>query len=117
MINPWWPLVALAVIQIGDAALCRRPVRFIAECLDDVRFPRRFWRVLAPLKLTAAAGLVVGIWVPSLAVLTAAALVCYFLIAIGIHLRAHDFGRNLFLNASSMLAICAAVLGYTAIMI
>lgn len=114
MINPWWPLVVLAAIQLGDAVLCWRPVRFIAECLNDVHFPRRFWRVLTPLKLAAAAGLVLGIWVPPLAVLTAAALVGYFLVATGMHVRARDFGRNLFLNAIGMLLICGAVLGYVA---
>lgn len=114
MVNPWWPLAVLAVIQAGDAVLCCRPVRFVAECLEDVRFPRRFWRLLPPLKLAAATGLVLGIWVPPLALLTAAALVAYFLVAIGMHLRARDLGRNLFVNATGMLAVCAAVLGYTA---
>lgn len=113
MMIPWWPLAVLAVIQAGDAVLCLRPVRFIEQCLKDVRFPRRYWRVLTPLKLAAAAGLVLGVWVPPLAVLTAAALVAYFLVAIGMHVRARDLGRNLFLNATGMLAVCAAVLGYT----
>lgn len=113
MINPWWPLAVLAAIQAGDAVLCWRPVRFVEKCLEDVHFPRRFWRVLPPLKLAAATGLVLGIWVPVLAVITAAALVGYFLVAIGMHLRARDLGRNLFLNATGMLAVCVAVLGYT----
>lgn len=113
MITPWWPLAVLAAIQATDAALCWRPVRFIEQCLEDVRFPRRYWRVLTPLKLAAAAGLVLGIWVPALAVLTAAALVTYFVVAIAMHLRARDIGRNLLVNATGMLAICAAVLGVT----
>lgn len=113
MINLWWPLVILAAIQACDAVLCWRPVRFVEKCLDDVHFPRRYWKVLTPLKLAAAAGLVAGIWVPPLAVLTAMALVAYFLVAIGMHLRARDFGRNLFLNATAMLAICVAVLSCT----
>lgn len=50
-------------------------------------------------------------WWP-LVVLAATALVAYFLIAIGMHVRARDLGRNLFLNASGMLVICGAVLGY-----
>lgn len=108
-----WPLVALAVIQLGDGILCWKPVRFIADCLRDVGFPRRLWPVLTPVKFAAAAGLVVGIWFQPLAVLTAAALVCYFLAAIGMHVRARDFGRNLFLNATGMLVICVAVLVYT----
>lgn len=110
MIDPWWPLAGLAAIQVADAALCRRPVGFIADCLRDVGFPRRWWPVLTPLKLAAAGGLVAGIWVPWLAVLTSGALVAYFGVAIAMHVRARDLGRNLFLNATGMLAICIAVL-------
>lgn len=108
-----WPLLALAAIQIADGVLCWRPARFIADCLRDVAFPHRLWPVLTPVKFAAAAGLIVGVWVRPLAVLTAAAMVCYFLVAIGMHVRARDLGRNLFLNAIGMLAICAAVLTYT----
>lgn len=57
MIDPWWPVVVLAVIQVGDAAL-------------------------------------------------------YFVIAIGMHVRARDFGRNLFANATGMLVLCTATLVY-----
>jgi len=31
-------------------------------------------------------------------------------VAISMHIRARDFGRNLFLNAAGMLLICAATL-------
>lgn len=110
MIDPWWPLAALAAIQVGDAALCAKPVGFIRDCLLDVRFPRRFWPLLPPIKLAAALGLVIGIWVPQLALLTCVALVCYFLLAIAMHLRARDFGRNLFVNAAGMLALCVGAL-------
>lgn len=110
MIDPWWPPALLALVQIVDAGLCWQPVGFIRDCLLDVGFPPRFWPVLPPLKLAAAAGLITGIWVTPLAVLTCLALVCYFLIAIAMHLRARDFGRNLFLNATGMLALCGATL-------
>lgn len=112
MVDPWWPVVVLAVIQVGDAVLCWKPVAFIRDCLLDVGFPRRFWRVLTPLKLAAAAGLVVGIWFRPLAILTSAALVCYFVVAIGMHVKARDFGRNLFANATGMLVLCTATLVY-----
>jgi DoxX-like family len=113
MVQPWWPLAVLAVIQLGDAAMCVKPVAFIRQCLTDVRFPERFWKLLPPLKVAAAAGLVAGIWVPPLAVLTCSALVCYFVVAVAAHLRARDFGRNLFLNATTMLIICVATLVFT----
>ncbi|WP_328653177.1 DoxX family protein [Micromonospora sp. NBC_00330] len=113
MVQPWWPLALLAVIQLCDAVLCVKPVAFIRKCLIDVRFPERFWKFLPPLKAAAAAGLIVGIWVPPLAVLVSAALVCYFAVAVSAHVRASDFGRNLFLNATAMLVICSATLAFT----
>lgn len=114
MTEGWWALVVLASIQVVDAALCWRPVAFVRDCLLDVRFPQRFWPILTPLKLAAAAGLILGIWVEPLAVLTCAALVGYFLVAIGMHLRARDLGRNLFVNATGMLVVSAGTLGYVA---
>ncbi|MGC4834923.1 DoxX family protein [Micromonospora vinacea] len=113
MVQPWWPLALLAVIQLCDALLCVKPVAFIRQCLTDVRFAERFWKFLPPLKAAAAAGLVVGIWVSPLAVLVSAALVCYFAVAVSAHVRARDFGRNLFLNATAMLVICSATLAFT----
>lgn len=112
MVTPWWPLAGLALIQLVDAAMCLRPAPFIAGCLEDVRFPRRYWQVLSPLKVAAAVGLIIGIWVPALAMVTTAALVVYFVIAVAMHIRARDFGRNLFANATGMLLICTAVLGF-----
>lgn len=115
MIVTWWPLATLAAIQLADAALCFKPVGFIRDCLVDVGFPRRFWRLLPALKVAAAAGLIVGIWFPPLALLTCAALVGYFVIATGMHVAARDFGRNLFLNASGMLGLCVAALVFVAV--
>lgn len=101
-----WPLIVLAALQVVDGILCITPAPFIAACFEAVNWPRRLWWMMPPLKFAAAAGLVVGIWVPYLAALTCAALVAYFLVAIGMHLGARDFSRNLFLNASGMLVIC-----------
>ena len=112
MIDPWCPLASLALVQVVDAALCWKPVAFIRDCLTDVGFPRRFWPVLTPLKLAAAGGLVIGIWIHWLGMLTAIGLVGYFLLAIGAHIRAHDIGRNLLVNATGMLVLCASTLGF-----
>ncbi|WP_350348437.1 DoxX family protein [Agromyces sp. G08B096] len=108
--DPVWPVLVLAVIQLGDGILCSKPVAFIAQCFRDVGWPERWWWVMPPLKFAAAAGLVLGVWVPWLGALTAAALVAYFVVAIAMHIRARDFGRNLFLNATGMLVLCVAVL-------
>jgi hypothetical protein len=106
--DPVWPIVALAVVQIVDALLCLKPAAFIADCFTAVHWPRRLWWLMPPIKFAAAAGLILGLWVPYLAALTCAALVVYFLCAIAAHVRARDFGRNLFLNATGMLLLCVA---------
>lgn len=108
--DPVWPVVVLAVISLGDAAMSWKPMDFIARCWEDVRFPRRYWRLLSWVKIAAGAGLIAGIWIPFLGLVTAICLVAYFVVAIAFHIRARDFGRNLFLNATGMLVICVAVL-------
>jgi hypothetical protein len=113
--DPAWPVVVLAVIQLADAFFCVRPLPFVRDCLEAVTFPRRYWRLLTPIKLAAAAGLLAGLVVPYLAAVVTAALVAYFVIAIGMHLRACDLGRYLFLNASGMLATCLLV-GYVCVL-
>jgi hypothetical protein len=108
--DPAWPVVLLALVSLGDGLLCLRPARFIAECFENVGWPRRWWWVMPPIKFAAAAGLVAGLWVPYLGAVTSAALVVYFLLAVSAHLRARDLGRNLFLNATGMLVLCALTL-------
>ncbi|MGW4720737.1 DoxX family protein [Nocardia sp. NPDC004260] len=107
--DPVWPVLVLACIQFGDAIMCIKPFQFIADCFEGVNWPKRFWWVMPPIKFAAAAGLILGLWAPYLAAVTCVALVLYFLSAIGMHIAARDFGRNLFLNAASMLAICLGV--------
>lgn len=106
--NPVWPVLVLAVLQFGDGLLCVKPAPFIAECFEAVRWPRRLWWLMPVIKFAAAAGLVAGLWVPYLAAVTCAALILYFVLAIGMHVAARDFGRNLFLNATGMLVLCIA---------
>ncbi len=103
--DPTWPLLVLAAIQLGDAAACVKPMAFIAACFDDVNFPRRFWWVFTPIKLTAAVGLVVGVWVPEIGLAACLGLVLYFVLAMGAHVRARDFGRNFFVNAIGMFVL------------
>lgn len=107
--TPAWPVVVLAVVTLGDAFLCLRPVPFVAQCFRDVGWPREYWPVMAPVKFLAGAALVAGLWVSYLGTAASVALVVYFIVAIAMHIRAKDFGRNLFLNACGMLVICVAV--------
>jgi len=103
--DPTWPVVVLAAISVADAVMCLRPMPFIAECLEAVRFPRKYWPVLTPIKLAAGAGLVLGLWIPYLSLVTCIALIAYFLIAISMHVRARDFTSRLFVNATGMLIL------------
>ncbi|OLT11340.1 hypothetical protein BJF78_27020 [Pseudonocardia sp. CNS-139] len=111
--DPVWPVVVLAVISFGDGLMCLRPLPFIAQCFEDVGWPRRLWWLMPPVKFAAALGLVGGIWVPVLGLVTSAALVAYFAIAIAMHVRARDLGRNLFVNATAMFLLCIGTLVYS----
>ena len=108
--TPIWPVIVLAFIQVVDGILCIRPVSFIAKCFEDVRWPRRYWWMMPPIKFAAAAGLIAGIWIPVLGLLTTVCLIAYFVVAISMHIRARDFGRNLIVNATGMLVLCVATL-------
>jgi DoxX-like family len=107
---PTWPVLVLAAITAVDGVLCLKPVGFIAQCFRNVGLPRRYWRLMPVIKFAATAGLLAGVWVPALGVLTTGCLVLYFLVAIAMHIRMRDLGRNLFLNATGMLTICTATL-------
>lgn len=106
--DPVWPVLLLAVISAVDGILCIRPAPFIAGCYENVGWPKSLWWLMPPIKFAAAAGLVVGVWVPGLAAVTTACLILYFVVAIAMHVRARDFGRNLFVNATGMLGLCVA---------
>jgi hypothetical protein len=97
---------ALALVQAVDAVLCYKPVGFVATCLEDVAFPRKWWPVLTPVKAAATLGLLAGRRSPQVGRLTALALATYFVIAVGAHARARDLGRNA-LNAT-VLGCCSA---------
>ncbi|MEV4620341.1 DoxX family protein [Asanoa sp. NPDC049573] len=99
--DPVWPVVVLAAVQGVDAAICWRPIAAVQRCLDDVHAPPPVRRLLTPIKLAAATGLLAGLVVPYLGVLTCAALAAYFAIAVTMHIRARDLGGN-FRNALSL---------------
>jgi hypothetical protein len=77
----------------------------VAQCLDNVGRPRDYWRAMPTMKFLAAAALIAGIWVPYLGLVATLGV-----IAISMHVRAQDFGRNLFVNASGMLALSLTAL-------
>jgi hypothetical protein len=98
----------LAVGQAGDAAICAVPVRTVTECLDDVGFPARHRWIFTVIKAASAVGLL-SVWrYPALARLTTFMLTVYFVLAVGAHVRARDFGRNA-AAATTLLAIYGAM--------
>ncbi|MDY6996875.1 MAG: DoxX family protein [Actinomycetota bacterium] len=98
----------LAVAQAGDAVACAVPMRFVTECLDDVGFPTRHRWIFPVVKLASAAGLA-AVWrFPGVARFTAFMLAVYFVLAVGSHVRARDFGRN-FAAATSLLTLFGAM--------
>lgn len=108
--DPVWPVAVLAAISFIDGLLSLRPAKFIADCFRDVGWPQRLWWLMPVIKFAATVGLLAGIWIPVIGLVTSVCLVIYFVVAIAMHVRAHDLGRNLFLNASVMLAFCVTVL-------
>lgn len=107
--EPVWAAPVLAVIQLADAAFCAVPLRFVTECLDDVRLPHRIRPLLPVLKLAAAAGLTAGLWVEHVGATTALCVTVYFTLAVGAHIRVRDFGRNIF-NATVLTVFSAYAL-------
>ncbi|MGW4030461.1 DoxX family protein [Streptomyces sp. NPDC004838] len=108
--SPVWPILILLGIQAGDAAMTLRPPGFIVDCLDGVRFPRDWWWVLITFKAASVVGLVVGLWVPGVAMTTTAAIVVYFLAAAASHIRARALNSAFWVNCLGMLLLSLAVL-------
>ena len=98
----------LAAGQAGDAVISAIPIRTVSECLDDVGFPKHHRWIFAVIKAASAVGLL-SVWrYPALARLTTFMLTVYFVLAVGAHVRARDFGRNA-AAATTLLAIYGAM--------
>jgi len=101
-------VVGLAAVQvvdtIGNAIL---PRRYIKAHLDHLGVPDSLQRILPVIKLTTSAGLLVGIEMPWLGVLTSTALVGYYAVAAGFHMGAGD--HPAFAGPAAVLAATAAL--------
>lgn len=101
--------IVLIVFQIGDAIACIKPIPFIAASLDAIDCPPTIRRLLPFVKFDSAVGLAIGLWVPVIGAITIAALIAYFLIAIGFHVRARDTVANT--AGAVVMLIFVAVVG------
>ncbi|GAA4925753.1 hypothetical protein GCM10025790_24210 [Nesterenkonia rhizosphaerae] len=87
-----------------------RPPRFIRDCLDGVGFPRDWWWTLIVIKILAACGLIVGMWVPGVGLAANVGVIVYFICAAAAHIRADFVGQTFWINCLGMLAFSTAVL-------
>lgn len=109
----WWPSALLALALFSDVLLSLRPPAFIRDCLDGVGFPRDWWWTLIVIKSLAVAGLIVGLWIPGIALAATTGVVVYFLCAAAAHVRARFLGQAFWLNCLGMLALSFTVLVLT----
>lgn len=111
LIPSFWLLPAfLATVLLADVVLSIRPVSFIRDCLESVRFPEDWWWVLLVVKMLASAGLVAGIWIPGVALAANLGVVVYFLCAAVAHIRAKATGLAFWLNCLGMLMLSSVIL-------
>lgn len=99
---------ALAVMQAGDAVGTAIPVPLVAAALKGVGFPLEKRWILVAAKGLSALGLASASRYPVLARLTTLLLTVYFVLAVGSHVRAKDYGIN-FLSATSLLGVYATL--------
>lgn len=97
-----------AAMQATDAVGTAIPIPYIGRCLDDVGFPRDKRWILVTAKALSAVGLVSAARRPALARLTTFMLTVYFVLAVGSHVRAKDYGLNI-VSAASLLATYGAL--------
>ena len=81
-------LLALLLVVTAARKLSHRPA--VVATYRRVGVPEERLNLLAVLLLAGAGGLVAGLWWTPVGVAAAAALVAYFLLAIGAHVRARD---------------------------
>jgi DoxX-like protein len=94
----------MAASAVGDAI----PVPLVTQVLDAIDFPPQYRWIFAPIKGSAAVGLLSARWSPGLARLTTAMLTIYFLLAVGFHVKARDLSASA-VGAAVNLAIFAAL--------
>ncbi|MCO1654850.1 DoxX family protein [Pseudonocardia humida] len=80
----------LAALLVASAALKLSHREAVVQSYQRVGVPENRLDLLAGILLAGASGLLAGLIWPPVAVAAAAGLLCYFLIAVAAHVRAHD---------------------------
>jgi len=94
LLRPRQQVLGLAAVQLGDAAFNAVPSEWLRDDLARLGFPWELRGVFPVIKTASAVGLVGGLRWPRLGRLTSAALVAYFVTALGFHKRAGDEWRR-----------------------
>lgn len=86
------PVLALALIVIlaGDAVACAIPIPYIANDLKRLGCTPQQMKIIPAVKFLAVAGLLIGLWVPTLGALACIGMLIYFGFAFWFHYRAGD---------------------------
>ena len=102
-------VAGLIAFQVLDALVNVVPNEWMRKDLEHLRVPNEARFVFASVKAASAAGLLAGIRRPAVGKLTARALIAYFVLAVGAHIRIKDRPVR-YLPAVSMLgwAVIAA---------
>ncbi|MHB8669057.1 MAG: DoxX family protein [Acidimicrobiales bacterium] len=108
-LEPKRMVLGLVTVQLADAIFNAIPTRWLKEDLDRLGFPEELRLVLPVVKGGSALGLLAGFRWPSLGRRTAAALVAYFVAAMGFHARAKDAPLR-YVPAAAMLTWSLLVL-------
>jgi hypothetical protein len=89
-------------VQLADAAFNAVPTQWLRDDFDHLGVPENLRVVFPVVKSASAVGLLGGLKWPRLGRLTANALIVYFLLALGFHVRAKDRAAR-FAPAAGML--------------
>lgn len=85
-----WLVKRLVAVQLGDALVSAVPSQWLKNDLDHLGIPEDMRLLFPVVKAASAVGLFLGLRRPPLGRLTAAALVLYFILALGAHARVKD---------------------------
>ena len=85
-----WLIKRLVAVQVGDALFNAVPSQWLKDDFDHLGIPEDMRPLFPAVKGASAVGLYLGLRRPAVGRLTAAALILYFVLALGAHARVKD---------------------------
>jgi hypothetical protein len=108
-VEPRQQVLALAAVQVADAAFNAVPTQWLRDDLEHLGVPQDLRFIFPVIKSASAIGLLGGLRWSRLGRLTASALIVYFLCALSAHARVKDSALH-FAPAGAMLGWSVAAL-------